>query len=339
MRKDGKAKVRTAVQRKQCGFCGKQLHPREGRGRRRDYCDAACRRRAQRARDAQRGQPLAVPSGIRMARELNFLASRLVAAERLRLPLETRLGLIDSILRQVERCAAAAVHETRQAGGGWDDVAAAAGMSAAQASARWDAPALRALFPPLQTADQRGAVQRLADALAYLQVRSGVSADEAAERAGLRVAHLVRVLEGACTPSWPELYTLVCVFAGNPEDLRVLWESASGTVRPPRLPAQGAAGYLAAALRGLHLAIGSPPLGELSKQALLPPECLTKVLAGRHTPPWSATARLVRALDGRIEDIEPLWEAVRRAAVDLHGATSSRQLGCPHCRVAAPDVS
>jgi len=272
-----------------------------------------------------------------MARDLTSLAGRLVVAERLRLPLEARLGLIDSVLRQAGRCAAAAVHETRQAGAGWDDVGAAAGVTAAQASARWDTPALRALFPPLQTADQRGAVQRLADAVAYLQVRSGVSVDEAAERAGLPVPHLARVLEGACIPSWPELYTLVCVFTGSPEDLRVLWESASTTVRPPRLPAEGAAGYLAAALRGLHLAVGSPTLSDLSSQALLPPECLTEVLAGRHTPPWPVTARLVRALGGRIEDIEPLWQAVRQASVDLHGAASSRQLGCPRCRTATQD--
>lgn len=273
-----------------------------------------------------------------MARDLASLAGRLVAAERLRLPLEARLGLIDSILRQAERCTAAAVHETRQAGAGWDDVAAAAGLTATAASARWDTAALRTLFPPLQTDDRHKAVQRLADALAHLQVHSGVSIDEAAERAAMRSPDLARILEGTCTPSWPELYTLVCMFDGSPEDLRVLWESASGTMRSPRLPAEGAAGYLAAALRGLHLAVGAPTLGELSSQALLAPECLADVLAGLHTPPWPATARLVRALGGRIADIEPLWEAVRRAAVDLHGTASSRQLGCPRCRIAAHDM-
>ncbi|MFJ3799968.1 hypothetical protein ACIPSJ_27265 [Streptomyces sp. NPDC090088] len=279
-----------------------------------------------------------MPSGIRMARDLAALAGRLLVAEQMQLPLGTRLALTDGILRQMDRYTASAVHEARQAGAGWEDVAAAARLTAAQAGARWDTPALRVLFPSLQAAERPRAMQQhLADALAYLQIGSGVSVDEAAERAGLQMPYVLQVLEGVCVPSWPELYTLACVFDGRPEDLRVLWESALGSVHPPRLPAQGAAGYLAAALRGLHLAAGSPTMRRLSKQALLPPECLTEVLEGRHTPPWNTTARLVRALGGRVEDAEPLWQAVLQAAVGLHGTDSSRQLGCEHCRVAAQD--
>ena len=272
-----------------------------------------------------------------MARDLAALAGRLVVAERMQLPLPARLSLLDSALRQAERYTASAVHAARETGAGWDDVAQAARTSAAQAEARWDTPALRVLFPPLQTADRYRATQRLADALAYLQARSGVSVDEAAEQAGLRLPYLLQILAGECVPTWPEVYTLACVFAGSAEDLRVLWESACGAVFPARLPAQGAAGYLAAALRGLHLAAGFPTLRQLSSRALLPPECLSGILAGSHTPPWAATARLVRALGGNIEDIEPLWQAVFQAVADLHGTDPSWQLGCMRCRVAAQD--
>ncbi|MFJ3421828.1 hypothetical protein ACIPN8_36415 [Streptomyces sp. NPDC086082] len=272
-----------------------------------------------------------------MARDLAALAGRLVVAERMQLPLRARLSLLDGALRQAERYTASAVHEARQAGASWDDVAQAARTTAAQAGAWWDTPALRALFPPLETTDRYRAVQRLADALAYLQARSGVSVDEAAERSGLRLPYLLQALAGKCVPTWPEVYTLACVFTGSAEDLRVLWESADGAVRPARLPARGAAGYLAAALRGLHLAAGFPTLRQLSSRALLPPECLSGILAGRHTPPWAATARLVRALGGSIEDIEPLWQAVLQAAVDLHGTDPSWQLGCVCCRVATQD--
>ncbi|MGW6521706.1 hypothetical protein [Streptomyces sp. NPDC054962] len=265
-------------------------------------------------------------------------ASRLVTAQRLQLPLPARLDLLDGILQQSERCAAAMVHEARQAGVDWEDVATAAGITAAQASARWDESALRALFPPRQAADSRGALQRLADALAYLQLSSGVSAEEAAERAGLQLLYVIGVLGGNTLPSWPEVYTLASVFDGVAEDLRLLWESAAGTVRTPHLPACGAAGYLAAALRGLYLAAGSPALSRLSQQALLPPKCLGQVLAGRHDLPWPATARLTRALGGRIDDIEPLWQAALQAAVSLHGPQPAQQSDCARCRVPAQET-
>ncbi|MFF3910518.1 hypothetical protein ACFYZJ_32240 [Streptomyces sp. NPDC001848] len=278
-----------------------------------------------------------VPSSLRTARDLAAVAGRLVAVQRLRLPLHATLDLLDSVLRQAERCAAAAVYESQQAGASWEEIAAAAGMTAPQASARWDTPTLRALFPPRQRqTDRRGAIQRLADALAYLQLSSGVSVDEAAEQAGLEVPYLLQVLDGRCVPAWPEVYTLATVFAGAAEDLRVLWESARGSVHSPRLPSQGMAGYLAAALRGLHLAAGSPALDSLSRQALLPSACIGQVLAGHHAPPWPATARLVRALGGQSEDIEPLWQAVLQAAISLDGPQMPRQLGCAGCHVPTP---
>ncbi|MEV6058089.1 hypothetical protein [Streptomyces sp. NPDC052107] len=172
--------------------------------------------------------------------------------------------------------------------------------------------------------------------MAHLQVGSNVSVDQAAERAGIDLPRLTRVLEGSCLPTWPEAYTLASVFGGRAEDLRVLWESACGTVRSPGLPAQGAAGYLAAALRGLHLSVGSPEPERLSQQALLPADCLREVLTAHHVPPWPATARLVRALDGRVEDFEPLWQAVHEAAADLQGGTSPRRSGCPGCQGLSP---
>ncbi|WP_208029867.1 hypothetical protein [Streptomyces cyanogenus] len=276
---------------------------------------------------------------MRAARDLSALAGRLVTAERLRLPLRARFDLVEHLLRQAERFAAAAVHEARQSGTGWDEVAAAAGTTAAQARAQWDEAALRALFPALPSCDRRRAQQRLADALAFLQVSSGVLVDEAAERAGVSLPYLAQVLEGSCLPAWPEVFTLASVFGGRPEDLRVLWESASGSVRPAGLPVEGAAGYLAAALRGLYVSAGSPGLPQLSTQALLPPECLDRVLVGQHAPPWPATARLVRALSGRVEDFQPLWQAACQAAVDLHGSASSRYLGCAGCRGTTLDAS
>ncbi|AJE38683.1 hypothetical protein [Streptomyces nodosus] len=278
-----------------------------------------------------------VPSGLRTARDLAALSGRLFAAQRLQLPLRTRLALLETVARQAERCAAAAVYETRQAGASWEEIAAAAGTTATQASALWDTPALRVLFPPRQPqTDRQAAAQRLADALAYLQCSSGVSVDQAAEQAGLEVPYLLQVLDGGSVPAWPEVYTLVTVFGGAAEELRVLWESARGAVHPPVLPPQGAAGYLAAALRGQYLAAGSPALSQLSGRALLPSACIGQVLAGHHAPPWPATARLVRALGGRSEDIEPLWQAVLQAATALDGPQLPQQLGCADCRITAP---
>ncbi|MER7805118.1 hypothetical protein ABTX71_32920 [Streptomyces parvulus] len=268
---------------------------------------------------------------MRTARDLAALAGRLVAAQRLQLPLRAQLDLLDSIMHQSERCAAAAVYEAQQEGVGWEGVAADSGMTPAQASARWDAAALRALFPLRQAGDRRGAVQRLADALAFLQLNSNVSVDEAAERAGLPLAHVLKVLDGDALPSWPELYTLASVFGGAAEDLRALWESAAGVLLAPRMPAHGAAGYLAAALRGLYLSAGCPALARLSRQALLPTECLEQVLAGRHGLPWPATARLVRALGGRIDEVETLWHTARQAAVSLHGTQPAPQVDCTRC--------
>ncbi|MBY8846680.1 hypothetical protein [Streptomyces sp. SP2-10] len=255
-----------------------------------------------------------------------------MAAERLGLPLRARFDLVDSLLRHTERFAAVAVTEARQSGASWEEVAAAAGLTAAQASARWDEAALRALFPAERVTERRRTQQRLSDALAHLQVGSNVSVDQAAERTGIDLPRLTQVLEGSCLPTWPEAYTLASIFGGRAEDLRMLWESACGAVRSPGLPAQGAAGYLAAALRGLHVSVGSPELDRLSQQALLPADCLGEVLAGHHALPWPATARLVRALDGRVEDFEPLWQAVHQAAADLHGSTSSRHSDCPGCQ-------
>ncbi|AYN37678.1 hypothetical protein D9753_00155 (plasmid) [Streptomyces dangxiongensis] len=274
---------------------------------------------------------MVVPSGMRAARDVSALAGRLVTAERLRLPLNARFDLVEHLLRQLERFTGAAVHEARQSGAGWNEVAAAAGVTAAQARTRWDEVALRALFPALPWCDRRRAQQRLSDALAYLQAGSSVPVDEGAERAGITLPYLTQILEGDCLPTWPEVYTLASVFGGRAEDLRVLWESASGTVRSPGLPAKGAAGYLAAGLRGLYLSAGSPRLDQFSQQALLP-ECLDQVLAGHHAPPWPVTARLVRALGGRAEEFEPLWQAARQAAIDLRGAASSDYLGCAGCR-------
>ncbi|MFF9378203.1 hypothetical protein ACF1BB_27215 [Streptomyces griseoluteus] len=243
----------------------------------------------------------------------------------------TRLELAESLQRYSERFMAAAVSEARRNGASWEEVAAAAGLTAAQAGSRWDETALRSLFPVQGSLHRPSAQQRLSDALAYLQVGAGVSVDEAAEQAGMDVAQVSQALEGGYLPSWPETYVLASVFGGSAEDLRVLWESARGTVSPPALPPQGAAGYLASALRGLHLSVGSPGLQRLSERALLPADCLDGVLSGSHTPPWPATARLVRTLAGRVEDFEPLWQAVEHASAALHGSASTGHLGCAGC--------
>ncbi|MEU0860487.1 hypothetical protein ABZ352_34735 [Streptomyces griseofuscus] len=247
------------------------------------------------------------------------------------LPLATRLELADSLLLSSERYAAITVTEARRCGASWEEVARAAGLTAAQAGARWDEAALRTLFPAQKFRDRRAAQQRLSDALAYLQIDSAVSVDEAAERTGIDLARLMQILEGSCLPTWPETYTLAGVLGGRAEDVRVLWESACGTVRSPALPTLGATGYLAAALRGLHLSAGLPAVQRLSGEALLSPKCLSEVLAGHHVPPWPATARLVCALKGCVEDFEPLWQAVEQASVELYGSGSSGYMGCASC--------
>ncbi|MEU2957169.1 helix-turn-helix domain-containing protein [Streptomyces xanthochromogenes] len=164
------------------------------------------------------------------------------------------------------------------------------------------------------------AARVLGAALAQLQARSRVSLRDAACRTGLTPSDTVRILSGAHVPPWPVVHLLTRAFQGDPAELRVLWECSRGQVHSPRMSAEGAAGDLAAALRGLHLAAGCPPLDQLAHGDVLSAAAAGLILAGRLLPDWPATARLASALGGRPSDVYVLWQEVHSTVIALYGS-------------------
>ncbi|MFG3285311.1 helix-turn-helix domain-containing protein [Streptomyces sp. NPDC048111] len=170
--------------------------------------------------------------------------------------------------------------------------------------------------------ERRGAAAsaRLGAALTQLQSRSHVSLHDAACRIGLAPSDMVRILSGAHVPPWPVVHMLTMAFHGDPAELRVLWECSQGQVHSARMSAEGAAGDLAAALRGLHLAAGCPPLEQLAHGYGLSATAAGLILAGRLLPDWPATARLASALGGSPSDVYVLWREVHSAVIALYGS-------------------
>ncbi|MFE9404701.1 hypothetical protein ACFYNY_23510 [Streptomyces sp. NPDC006530] len=250
----------------------------------------------------------------------------LTDAQRQHLPLRVLLGAATEVERQAQRYAAAAVYEAIGAGAGWETVAAAAGMETAQAYSRWSSAKVLRLFrpspgenPELPAGQRRWAAERLGAALTQLQDCSQVSLLDAARQADLTPAFTTGVLSGEFMPPWPVVHMLASIFKGEPIELRALWECGQGRVLPSRLSAEGTAGYLAAALRGLHLAAGRPPLEQLAKGGLSATS-VGRILSGHVIPDWPDTAHLVSVLGGRPGDLHGLWQEVHSAVLTLYGA-------------------
>ncbi len=149
-----------------CAQCGRRFRQRTGPGRKKNYCQVSCRRRAQRLRDREASAappPVVAPSswgrvvvssgwGQQVADDNLVLAARLAEAERERVPLADLLAHADRLSRNVAYYVAAAVQDARASGTEWVRVAQAAGVSVETARAKWNEQKVKRL---LTDRDQR----------------------------------------------------------------------------------------------------------------------------------------------------------------------------------------
>ncbi|MFD3580811.1 helix-turn-helix domain-containing protein [Streptomyces sp. NPDC058644] len=321
-----------------CRQCHSPLEQASGPGRKREYCDAVCRRRAQRERDGSGEQRArsALPLAQRIAEDLQVLSAGLLDAEHDGQPVEELLRCAAELAREVEYYTAAAVQDARSQGADWERVASAAGVSPATARNRWaesevqrrmahrasqrsggrPAPAAREgeTGRVLSPAAERAA-KKVAAALSHLHRRSGLTIREVAEQTSLSPSYISRILSGERTPTWPVVCDLAELCGGDAAELSLLWESAHGMSAPARPAIGDAVARLRAALRGLYLAAGGPEVTQLrsASRGVLTAQSITDMLEGELVPGWEATSALVTALGGWPADIRPLWEAVHYA--------------------------
>ncbi|MFJ2175879.1 hypothetical protein ACIOHE_23680 [Streptomyces sp. NPDC087851] len=310
-----------------CGFCGKDLVQRSGGGHPRDYCDDACRRRAQRKRDRERRAAVPQFSHRFIAAELEIWAGELLTACFSDAALDEVLDLAARVGDEAECVAAAAVGEARAAGRSWSDIAAPARTSEGSARARWGGArvarrlAARAPMPgarqpggappavsPTATrsaAHARRAAAALARALRTLQERSDLPLDTVAAHADMPTPAVLWVLEGQLVAPWPVTYTLAHLLGGQPQDLRLLWETASKPVTPG-LDSGNSEDRLAAGMRGARLAAGSPSTAAVCPLGLNEAEA-EAVFDGRLVPEWSVLRDMLARLDAAPEPFEELW--------------------------------
>ncbi|MFD9728752.1 helix-turn-helix domain-containing protein [Streptomyces sp. NPDC059072] len=327
------------VENGHCRECGGQFLQNEGRGRRKDYCSPACRRRAQRHRDGQRRRPpqSALPVGRSIAEELYNLASDLLEAEYEGAPLEELLGRTRVLAKECEYYTSAAVRDARRGGLSWEAVAKAASVSVATARVRWgeskvmrrlamravERAAARQAPTPAQlsrSGDGRAAVGRasrqLAAALSHLHQTSGMTIRQVAESTELSPSYVSRILSVERSPSWQVVCQMTDLFGGDRFELRVLWENTQGLPPAPQDFIE-AATRLNGALRGLHLAAGRPSTRKISEDCSgeLDEEAVEDILAGGQVPTWEETGRFVSAVGGHPADIRPQWEAVYNSII------------------------
>ncbi|MFG2402614.1 helix-turn-helix domain-containing protein [Streptomyces lydicus] len=253
----------------------------------------------------------------------------------------------DNLTKEVGYYAAAAVHDARVAGSGWETVASAAGVSVATARERWGERRVRRLLarrarqqcpclpprtetqPPAESADSSPAkagkdptlagraVHKLGSALSHLQRQSGMTIYQAAQQADLSASYVSRVLAGERVPGWPVVHMLATIFGGRAGEFRILWESAQGVSYPSRQDVQGAAQRLQDALRGLYLAASCPEVEHLSGRGLSA-QVAGEALRGEVVPDWPTTSALVPRLGGHPGGIRSLWEDVHYAFLTSH---------------------
>ncbi len=122
-----------------CVVCAGLLVQNSGAGRRRRYCGTACRRRAQRRRQAGRVPVVDQqgPLGRAVAAEVRRLAQQLLDSEMREEELGTLLERAEAIRRELGIYTAAAVQDARHRGEKWESVARAAHVAPETARARW----------------------------------------------------------------------------------------------------------------------------------------------------------------------------------------------------------
>ncbi|MFM9700162.1 helix-turn-helix domain-containing protein [Streptomyces europaeiscabiei] len=321
-----------------CRHCQERFAQSSGPGRKKEYCSIACRQKAQRERDGRLGQQrvrTAHPLGRRVAEDLQALAAALLEAEYDERPLAELLRYADEVTREVECYTAAAVHDARNRGTDWKQVAAASRVSTTTARNRWSESRVQARLTrraqeravmrqppppsavegtPLSKAAERASA-KLASALSHLHRSSRLTIKDVADQTSLSPSYVSRILSGERTPTWQVVCVLVELFGGDPTELSVLFESAHGQVLPSRHAIPDAVARLQAALQGLHLAAGRPQFAVIRKasRGTLSAQTIKDILGGQMVPGWEQTSALVTALGGWPADIRPLWEAIHYA--------------------------
>ncbi|MFC4035138.1 hypothetical protein ACFO3J_27240 [Streptomyces polygonati] len=315
--------------------CGRSFAQRSGPGRRKDYCSPACRRQAQRARDASQSA-VSLPgaqTGGEVAERIAEASAALLEAERAGAALAELMSRFNDVAEQMEGYLPSAVHRARRDGAGWDDVALAAGVTVAAARGRWNAarvirrvptPATRSPGTSPSAALAAGgsgagasgdlrARRQLVEALAFLQRSRAVSASAIEQATGLSAREVQAVLSGAQLPTWPELGLVAGALGAVPADLRQLWVWGGGHTAVPRTP-DGAAEAFRQAVRGLHLAAGCPSAAALIERAdgdiTIP--TAAGILRGEIPSRWEPAAAVVAALGGDASRVRPLWRAAGR---------------------------
>ncbi|MFC8871810.1 hypothetical protein ACFUAC_29885 [Streptomyces sp. NPDC057148] len=321
----------------QCAFCGKDIgQPCRG-GRPKDYCDPACRRRAQRQRDRERRA--AKPSHTEwqvITGEMFVRTQQLLTAGSDQLDLATALDLTARLHQDAECLAAVAVDSARCNGWTWTEVATAAGLSTAAARARWGGVRVQRLVSeraqlsmseptdrhlplpassnetgaPSAAASKDSAVQELGTALRTLHARSGVSLQFVSDITGLSLPVITAMFDGCRVLSWPETYMLSHALGGDPQDLQLLWHWAQGVPLPTG--AVTGPGRLGAALRGAQLAAGLPDIAASCPPGLSVAESCA-ALAGEAAPDWPLLSGFLVRLGADPSRFASLWMAARAA--------------------------
>ncbi|KUF15064.1 transcriptional regulator [Streptomyces silvensis] len=338
----------------QCLFCGKDLKQGGGPGRRREYCDRSCRRRAQLRRERETAAQSPVRFGAGAAERLQSLTDQLVRLASCDAPLEQLLRGAADVSAALHRLTAAVVHDARQDGQEWDAIARAAGISTSSARSVFSHNRLVELLSERPTLPQShgawllrtdphghsGASGRsgrsdhggrggLASALSCLHGASGMSVTRAAEACGLTVEELGLVLSGAWTPPWPVVRKLAVTVQARPEELQGLWLAANDSASTAAWPSlQTASRRLRDHLRGLYLAAGRPSLRQIVWPADVTALDVRAVLEGRRTPGWPLTAGIAQGLGAPTAPVRAIWQEVHYALLTtpdplpLHGAAT-----------------
>ncbi|MEU8682144.1 helix-turn-helix transcriptional regulator [Streptomyces sp. NPDC048611] len=268
-------------------------------------------------------------------------------AEHQQAPLPVLLEHADNLTKEAGYYTAAAVHDARMAGSGWEAVAAAAGVSVSTARGWWGERKVKRLLArrarqqclclsrrgstqrPAEAADSSPAggdegctpsgraSRKLVSALSHMQRNSGMTIHDAAQQADLSPSYVSRILAGDRVPNWPVVHMLATIFGGRAQELRALWESAQGVSYPARQGVHSAAQRLQDALRGLYLAASCPELTR-GRDRGLTTQAAGEALRGEVVPDWPTTSALITWLGGHPADVRPLWEDVHYAFLTSH---------------------
>jgi hypothetical protein len=184
--KGGSAVANAGAAGRRCAACGRELPAQKGRGRVRLYCDASCRSKARRTRQAARGNvkinltrkiregnldnvPDAVPANHPLVLTRVISAARValddVPADAVLAPLEA-VAVVRSLARVVEEGMREAVQQARQAGHTWAEIGELLGTTRQAAFQRFGRPLDPRTGAPMADEILPGAAERAAVLLA-----------------------------------------------------------------------------------------------------------------------------------------------------------------------------